>query len=73
MSYRPRKPAPRARWSNHDTSMCRAYLVALARWVIAHHDDADARVVLPVGIVGVEELTKVLRGLEVARQAGYRR
>jgi hypothetical protein len=60
---------PAERWPNHDTSMCRAYLIALARWVIAHHGDTGAKVVLPVGVVDAEELMKVLRGLEVARRA----
>lgn len=55
-------------WSDRDTPMCSAYLAALGRWVVTHHDDADARVVLPVGVVGAEELVRVLQALERSRQ-----
>jgi hypothetical protein len=61
------------RWSNHKTSICEAYLAALERWVIAHHGDAGAKVVLPVGVVGAEELVRVLRALEISRQVEGRR
>jgi hypothetical protein len=69
-AYRRRQSAER--WSYHDTSMCHAYLIALGRWVLTHHNETNAKVVLPAGIVGAEELTKVLRALEIARQAGAR-
>jgi hypothetical protein len=69
-TYRRRRPVER--WSDHDTSMCKAYLAALGRWVLTHHDDTDAKVVLPVGVVSAEELVRVLRALEIARQAGAR-
>lgn len=72
MTGRTHHRQPAERWSDHDTSMCRAYLAALGRWVMAHHDDVDAKVVLPVGIVGAEELMRVLHALEIARQAGAR-
>jgi hypothetical protein len=60
-----------SRWHDRDTSMCAAFLRALGRWVLANHGEADARVVLPVGIVGAEELVRVLRALEISRQAGH--
>jgi hypothetical protein len=47
--------------------MCRAFLVALARWVSAHHADPGAQITLPTGVVSAGELTLVLRGLKVAR------
>jgi hypothetical protein len=47
--------------------MCRAFLVALARWVTAHHADPGAQIVLPTGVVNAGELALVLRGLEAAR------
>jgi hypothetical protein len=56
-----------SRWHDHDTQMCRAFLVALARWVLVNHGSPAARVVLPTGCVGVGELTLVLRALETAR------
>jgi hypothetical protein len=49
--------------------MCAAFLRALATWVIAHHDDADARTMLPTGSVDAVELAQVLRALEIARRA----
>jgi hypothetical protein len=71
MSNRRRyKSTPRSRWHDHNTSMCHAFLRALARWLLAHHGDAKAKVVLPVGVVGAEELVRVLRALEIARQSG---
>jgi hypothetical protein len=51
-----------------DTSMARAYLIALLKWAAANHEDIDARVVLPVGVVGADELLNVLRALDRARQ-----
>jgi hypothetical protein len=56
----------RALWP--DTSMARAYLVALLKWAAANHEDASARVVLPVGVVNANELLNVLRALDRARQ-----
>jgi hypothetical protein len=51
-------------WAEHDTQMCRAFLRALGRWVIAHHADPDATVTLPTGTVGVVELGQVLHALD---------
>jgi hypothetical protein len=51
-----------------DTSMARAYLIGLTKWALTHHDDIDAKVTLPVGVGGAEELLNVLRALEKARQ-----
>ena len=48
--------------------MARAFLIALTKWAIAHHGDADAKIMLPVGIVGIDDLMNVLRALEKARQ-----
>ena len=56
-------------WAEHNTPMCRAFLVALGRWLAAHHDDRDAEITLPTGTVSAEELGRVLRALERARQA----
>ena len=64
---RHRRQAPR-QWPAIDTPMCAAFLRALAAWIVAHHDDRDATVILPTGRAGVEELARVLRGLERARQ-----
>jgi hypothetical protein len=50
-----------------DTVMSRAFLVALARWAMAHHNDNNARAVLPIGAVGAKELSRVLRGLAAAQ------
>jgi hypothetical protein len=58
----------RAFWP--DTVMARAYLIALLKWAVTHHEDVDARVTLPVGVVNANELLNVLRALEKARQ-GY--
>ena len=52
-----------------DTTMARAFLVALARWAIAHHDDGSATIMLPTGAATAEELMRVLRALETARRA----
>ena len=51
-----------------DTQMSRAFLIALGRWLLAHHDDVEARITLPIGVVGGEELTNVLRALERAQE-----
>lgn len=61
-----RRQGERALWP--DTSMARAFLIALTKWAIAHHGDADAKIMLPVGIVGIDDLMNVLRALEKARQ-----
>ena len=55
------------RWSDRDTSMCKAYLVALGRWVLTHREDAV--VVLPTGYATAEELVNVLRALEKSAAA----
>ncbi len=52
-----------------DTVMARAFLIALGRWLAAHHDDLDATIMLPTGTVTAEQLGQVLRALERARQA----
>jgi hypothetical protein len=65
-AYHRRQNGARASWP--DTSIARAYLVALLKWAAANHEDADARVVLPVGVVNAHELLNVLRALERARQ-----
>jgi hypothetical protein len=64
-THRHRRHRERALWP--DTSMARAYLIALL-WAAANHEDVDARVVLPVGVVGADELLNVLHALEKARQ-----
>lgn len=68
LSHR-RPPRPSRHWAAVDTPMCAAFLRALATWVIAHHDDADARTMLPTGSVDAVELAQVLRALEIARRA----
>lgn len=60
-----RRPSKRALWP--DTMMARAFLIALTKWAITHHDNIDAKITLPVGIVGAGEVLKVLRALEKAR------
>jgi hypothetical protein len=65
-TYDHRRRGERAAWPN--TAMARAYLVALLNWASTNHANADARVTLPVGIVGPTELMNVLRALEKARQ-----
>jgi hypothetical protein len=55
----------RVLWPN--TTMANAYLIALTKWALAHHENLEARVTLPVGVVGAEELLNVLRALEKAR------
>jgi NUMOD4 motif-containing protein len=52
-----------------DTTMARAYLIALTKWALTHHENLKARVTLPIGVVGAEELLNVLRALEKARPA----
>jgi hypothetical protein len=54
------------------TTMADAFLVALGKWVLLHHEDDGAVVVLPTGYVTAAELVQVLRGLEKARQAEWR-
>jgi hypothetical protein len=61
-----RRHRERALWP--DTSMARAYLIALLKWAAANHEDVDARVVLSVGVVNANELLNVLRALDRARQ-----
>jgi hypothetical protein len=61
-----RQHRERAVWP--DTSIARAYLVALLKWAATNLEDVDARVVLPVGVVNANELLNVLRALEKARQ-----
>ena len=59
----------RALWP--DTTMAHAFLISLTRWALTHHDDFDAKVVLPIGVVSAEELINVLRALERSRQQNY--
>ena len=63
--HRPRNK--RAPWP--DTPMAHAFLIALAKWVLTHRDDVDAKVTLPVGVAGAEEVLNVLHALETARLA----
>lgn len=56
----------RATWP--DTVMSAAFLAALARWTLVHHDDVEATVMLPTGRVTAEQLIQVLCALEAARQ-----
>jgi hypothetical protein len=51
-----------------DTTMARAFLIALTKWALTHHEDDEAKVTLPIGVVGAEELIRVLRALESVRQ-----
>ena len=60
-----RRRGERAHWP--DTTMARAFLIALTKWSLTHHDDDDAQVTLPIGVVGAGELRNVLRALEKAR------
>lgn len=64
-AHRQHRRRERALWP--DTMMARAYLIALTKWALTHHENIDARVTLPVGVVGAEELLNVLRALEKAR------
>jgi hypothetical protein len=66
-----RRHSERALWP--DTPLASAYLRALTKWAITHHDDTDAQVTLPVGVVGAGDLMKVLRALEKARRANEHR
>lgn len=69
-THRRRRHSERALWP--DTTMASAFLIALTKWAIAHHNDADAKITLSVGVVGAEELMNVLHALEKARQrTGY--
>jgi hypothetical protein len=49
--------------------MACAYLIALTEWARTHHENLEARVTLPIGVVGAEELLNVLHALERARLA----
>ncbi len=68
MSNRGHHHHRRRHWAEHDSPFCTAFLIALGKWITQHEDDPAAQVVLPTGLVGVEELTAVLRGLEIARR-----
>jgi hypothetical protein len=57
-------------WAEHDSPLCAAFLVALARWVLKHQNDSEAQVVLPTGPVTCEQLVQVLRALEISRRVG---
>lgn len=61
-----RRHGERATWP--DTQMSRAFLMALTKWAITHHDDLDITITLPTGRVTGEQLVQVLRALEKARQ-----
>ena len=65
---RHRRHGKRAPWP--DTPMAHAFLIALAKWVLTHHADTEAQVTLPIGVVGTEEVLKVLHALEKARAGG---
>ena len=65
---RHRRHGKRAPWP--DTTMARAFLIALTKWATAHHADTNAQVTLPVGVVGAVEAMKVLHALEKARAEG---
>jgi hypothetical protein len=65
-----RRRGERTNSSWPDTVMARAFLTALARWAVLHHDDdGDATVMLPTGAATAVELARVLRALEAARKA----
>ena len=61
-----RRQSERALWPN--TTMASAYLIAITEWARTHHENLEARVTLPIGVVGAEEVLKVLRALEKARR-----
>lgn len=50
-----------------DTAISRAFLIGLAKWAYANHEDDGAEIMLPTGPANVEELIRVLRALEKAR------
>lgn len=58
----------RALWP--ETTMSCAYLIALTKWAVTHHEDPKVVVTLPVGVVGAGEVLKVLHALEKARAGG---
>jgi hypothetical protein len=58
-------------WAQRDSSLCAAFLDALALWVLKHHDDPEARIILPTGIVNAAELMAVLRALEKTRSGHH--
>ena len=61
---RQRRNGERAVWP--DTTMAGAFLIALTKWAVVHQN-TDAQVTLPIGVVGAGELLNVLRALEKAR------
>jgi hypothetical protein len=61
-----RRNGKRAVWP--DTQIACAYLTALTKWAQIHHQNLNAKITLPIGVVGVDELMNVLRALEKARQ-----
>jgi hypothetical protein len=62
---RHRRHGERSRWP--DTTLACAYLTALTKWAVTHHEDPAAFVTLPIGVVVADELLNVLRALERAR------
>jgi hypothetical protein len=65
-THRHRRNGERALWP--DTTMAHAFLISLAKWTLTHLNDDDAKVMLPTGLVNAEELIRVLRAPESARQ-----
>lgn len=68
-AYHRRQYRERAAWP--DTVMSRAFLIALTKWAIAHHDDLTTTITLPIGRVTSEQLVQVLGALERARRGDY--
>jgi hypothetical protein len=67
--HRRRRHNERTSWP--DTTMARAFLIALAHWAIVHHGDSNTTVTLPTGRVTSEQLAQVLYALEKARRAEW--
>ena len=63
LSHRQRPPR---HWAANDSALCAAYLRALARWAVLHHDDGNATIMLPTGAATAAELARVLRAIEAA-------
>ena len=69
----PVNTSPRARWSDQNTSMCTRSWLRSGVGCRRITEMLTRKVVLPVGVVSAEELVRVLRGLEISRQAECRR
>lgn len=51
-----------------DTALSAAFLRALVRLVGAHRSKPKLKIAIPTGITDVDELTRVLRALQLARE-----